>query len=233
MPGVSATKPPAASGCSVTCVVVCRPSCRRSLTSAVRRFETGLGGAQQRRFAHARQACHRGGASGQRFAQRGQPVAGPRAGGEDAIAGPVIGGQRARQLGWIVIGLTGEIDLVDADDRRQIVADGGDQIAVHQLGPERRLAPGGHNQHLVHVSDDDLLQVGVEHVGAGQRARRGQHGLHQPAARGRCVRPSCMRPSLHRLRPARCSSRCAASAATCEGCTAACDRAAPPGTARS
>ena len=93
----------------------------------------------------------------------------------------LVSGQGVRKPDRVVIGLTGEVDLIDADDRRQIEASSGDQIAVHQLGPERRFAPGGNHKQLVHVGDDHLLQVAVEHVGASQRAAPWQDGFDKTA----------------------------------------------------
>ena len=76
----------------------------------------------------------------------------------------------------------GQVCLVDADDGREAAPLGSDQVPIQKLRPQRRIAPGGHDQHLVGVGDDDLLQVTVKHIGASQDASARQDRLHDASA---------------------------------------------------
>src|SRR5690606_36905848 len=59
---------------------------------------------------------------------------------------------------------------------------GHDQVAVDQFQPDVRVAPCRHDQQLIDIGDDDLLQVAGIDIGPGQQGATWQHTLNHAAA---------------------------------------------------
>ena len=80
--------------------------------------------------------------------------------------------------------LCAQIHLVETDQRCELTLLCSDQISVQQLQPQSRLFPGGDDQHLIDVGDNDLAQIVIKDVRAGEHCAPRENALDDAVSRG-------------------------------------------------
>ena len=104
-------------------------------------------------------------------------------GAEDNLHAQLAIGTQLLDLCVALFRASKQVDLVDADHRLGAAALDGNQVAIDQLGMQRRGHDGHDNDRCVDIRGDHPLDVSIERVPARERGLAGQdHFQHASAA---------------------------------------------------